>query len=620
MSKNKTVFLASLLILTSCGKKAGNDNQVVARALPELQSIESQRINDIESMTSEEVSKQSEFPLTTKEGTLNFLNVISTKLENGSKVSELSAHIWLLLESIHQNWSPDDKTVIKSKLETLASSNEEIAGMIEIFLASEGLTTNDKKIFDEIEATDSNHKLILARKNILTAKALLSSEKGLPYWIPTSAESASIAKAAQALIYQNLKTQSLGQPIEYSNLVTDWSLPFVNWSGSIYSEWANTWNISSQQVNGTRFGGTKDWSGAGSDGHAFITPNMSSQNHGDRIDYNLSLVSEIKGGTKKHGDKGTSNKHSHASFNLKGKVTIPQCIDLSNCSPFVVLKVNNFQIVNGASAQIKINGSAFNIKQEQLINRTQGPTEIEISTSASRIHSGKSGAIHDTLAIGLSIIQDSDFQASSLDIKTLVNNQASSYLNVNKWAKSFEAGLIDRLRSDDSGTFIFRHIKYLDEISKDTELDVNQLSAIKVLYRFIVQESMIRHAPIVHKLISEKRKSILRLPTTEIASILSESMKMDLSSEKARVGHENIKHSLSKIEDEQLKGMNITDEQFEIASKKNYLMVTLYKNLNDKMTTIAMELEQDIEQLEAELAQLQHMIQKPEGMDTHEIH
>ncbi|MCM2351654.1 MAG: hypothetical protein NDI69_16675 [Bacteriovoracaceae bacterium] len=294
-------------------------------------------------------------------------------------------------------------------------------------------------------------------------------------------------------------------------------------------------------------------------------------------------------------------------------MTIPQCLDLSKCSSFLVLKVNNFQIVNGASAHIKVNGAPFNLKEEQLIDRTQGQTDIEIKVSASRSHSGKSGAINDTLVIGLSLILDAEIHPDVLNIDSLVSGRPATYLKVNKWAKAFEKGLIDSLRLDDSGIYIFRHIKYLDEISKFETLDVNQLSAIKILNSFILQEATIRYAPLIHKLINEKRKSILRLPTDEVTKILSESMQLDLASDKVRDLHEKMKRSLSHVDNRQLEEMKIYEEQFELVTQKKYLVVALYKNLNDKIMAIALELEKDIQQLEAELAQLQHLIQEENG-------
>lgn len=262
------VAMTFLLIVSSCGKKGGGENHIPKVDISQLQSIETPRIDDISMMTSEEVLKQADLPLITQEGTLKLLELISSKIENGSMVSDLSSHIWLLLESIHQNWLAEDKSSIQNKLQTLASQHEELEGMIGLFLQSEGLKSLDDKNLTKT-ATDPNYRRILERRNILIAKKLLTSAEGVTHWIPNIKENDSITKASHELIYQNLKTQSLGQPIGYTKLETSWELPFIEWSGS------------------------------GSDGHAFITPNMSSQNHGDRIDYTLSLVTEIKGGTKK---------------------------------------------------------------------------------------------------------------------------------------------------------------------------------------------------------------------------------------------------------------------------------------------------------------------------------
>lgn len=155
-------------------------------------------------------------------------------------------------------------------------------------------------------------------------------------------------------------------------------------------------------------------------------------------------------------------------------------------------------------------------------------------------------------------------------------------------------------------------------INKES-LSVSQLSAIKVLNSFIIDEASVRYLPIINRLINEKRKTISRLPTEEMNELLQESLNEDLSSLKDK-HFEKYRNILSRVELKEKQ--EELDQKFENASKKKYLLVSLYKDLSNKITNFASELEKEISSIEIEKAQLEHLKFKKADQigEQHEIY
>lgn len=594
-------ILFSLLLVIACGKNGTHSPQ--SQKKTSIEELEGNRVVDI-SRNSGNESSDLKYPLVTQAGVLKLLNDIQHKLQAGTEADSIESLIWFMLEGVHLNWANESKDEVIKRLQLLGSWDDSLKEKLDIFLESEGLKESSIKISElnnEIKSNDPNRKNILERRLLKGIEIHLSSKENFNLYLPQSNETELFKKALRGRLHSAIKSQSIGSPVEVLFPETGFKLPHMEWKGTAYSESAGTRTIEGTYNAGLRHGAGKDYGGCcgGANGHSFVTSSFATQENAFSLNHIISVQLEVKGGGKRTRTGGFKNKTSSASFSFKGKMTIPGCDDLTQCSPFITVTPKEKD--NSSRVEFFVDGQKLELNKTHLVDRTRGPVQIIIHFSGSANHRGKSGAIRRDYSFDLEIKQQS---SSKMKLDILALSSPQSFLVQHEWLKTFEEELKKIILTGDPGSHIFRHLMYLDIVLHKKNLTPSQLTMIKTLNSAFLLKAHEYYYPLIKKIIEEKKRTLQRLPLQYLSKIFEELKDQDFEQSLIITNNQKILELLENDE-ELLKRTGIDLELLSTLNKST--IVALYKKLATSFDDMINELNAEKDFLQEQAAQLDHM-------------
>jgi hypothetical protein len=392
----RSIIPVLLVLSVACGK---------AQKLREFDKIPVTRLEHLAVMSPAEVEKEVTFPLINMYEVNTLNGIINQKLMTGVPADAILPLIKISLNGIKNNWF-EDKSKFIPTLEAFASYDPSIKALVDEFEINEGLKPSSLVSDDET----------------LVVEAIKSATN------PASYDSSA------------------------SQLPATFQLPAFVWSGTLSNNIDGSQFVEGASL-GRRIGAVKEKN----EGHAFLTPSVTTSQGAQKTEAMISVKAEVKSPKKPVWGTWSSTDEIVATYDLVGEATLPACYDLTACSPIVALRLKA-----GADSStyldVLVNGKKVDAKKTVFLNRGKSDVQVKI------------------LVHGVKKAQFDHVIMEKFDLYVALVQDSTAALR--RWTESYEGQLEKQIAKGSADAYIQSQLRVLEKHSKKNATNDDVISAM----------------------------------------------------------------------------------------------------------------------------------------------